>query len=120
MEKANKYLVRNIEIELIKRGWSVSDLSRVAGLSQSGTYKIVHGERWPSPDNLDRIASALNATVSQLLADPDGTPTLDARKLALIAKVAALNETEVGLLEDAMSAIEDTRDPVTPGKASIG
>ena len=70
ISRINQLLVDNVERQLVKRGWKVPQLAKATGLSASGLYGVVDGSRWPGPDNLDRIARALEVSVAELLTDP--------------------------------------------------
>lgn len=69
LEKSQEILIRNIGRRLETLGWKAKDLSKASGLSLQWAYAIIKGERWPGPDNLDRLAKALGVNVADLFVD---------------------------------------------------
>ena len=52
---------------------SLLDLSAKVGISKTSLSQIVTGKQKPSLDTLEKIASALNVSVSELFATPDSS-----------------------------------------------
>jgi transcriptional regulator with XRE-family HTH domain len=63
-------LVRNIEMMMSERGMTPAELTRRAGLNQTGIYDILH-RRVDSPklSTIKKIAGALEVSVIALLTD---------------------------------------------------
>lgn len=76
MEKVERLLTENLNSYLKRKNWDALKLSEETGITRSGIYKILKGERWPNADNLSRIAKALGVSVSNLFGPPSAvTPT---------------------------------------------
>lgn len=65
----NRYALRALRE---RSGLSLSDLARLAGISQPHLSNLERGHRRPSPATLRRLADALKVPVLALVADPDG------------------------------------------------
>lgn len=80
--KTQENLIKNLEALMSRRGWKPKDVADATGLSLQWVYNTIKGERFPGPDNLDRLAEAFNTTVSKLLSGDDqstaGISPLDA------------------------------------------
>lgn len=61
----------------LEKGWSQEHLAEAAGLSRDAVSRIERGDRQPSLDTLQRIADALEVSLSSLVAagkpSPSGT-----------------------------------------------
>jgi transcriptional regulator with XRE-family HTH domain len=71
LRKTNDILTGNIQREMLRNDLDYNGLAKATGLTRSGIYKIVKGLRWPTADNLDRIARALKRDVGWLFTDHD-------------------------------------------------
>lgn len=119
MEKTNQIFLANLEKRLAEMGWRIPDLAKATGLSASGLYSITSGRSFPSPDNIDRIATALGRPIWWLFSSGEPVkPTIDeavatllraleeAKKTAenpLVKKLLALPEDRLKLIEEAIS-----------------
>jgi transcriptional regulator with XRE-family HTH domain len=64
----NPHLVANLKHYLDERRVSMNELSRRAGLSQTGVYDIINSRaRSPRLETLEKLAEALDITVADLL-----------------------------------------------------
>ena len=70
MEKLREIFLKNIVSEAKRQKLKYKDVADRAGLSRSGIYKIMQGQREPGFDNIDRIAKALGISPHSLLMDP--------------------------------------------------
>lgn len=75
LNKTVKLVTDRLKHALKVRGWDAQELSDATGISRSGLYNILRGDRWPSADNLDRIVDALEMPLWQLVYDGDPNAT---------------------------------------------
>ncbi len=75
MDIVTEILIGAIKRRMEELDWKVADLSRSSGISKPGLYGIVNGERYPGPDNLNRIATALGLPVWRLFMRPGEIPS---------------------------------------------
>jgi transcriptional regulator with XRE-family HTH domain len=68
-------LRKNVRREREARGWSMSELARVAGLRPSTVYRLETGSQPPRLDSLIAIADALGLAVCDLIADGASRPS---------------------------------------------
>lgn len=71
--KALDVVATRIRILRLEKGWSQEHLAEAAGLSRDAISRIERGDRQPSLDTLQRIANALEVTLSSLV-DPAKPP----------------------------------------------
>lgn len=69
----NPYALRVIRE---RSGLGVSDLARLAGLSQPHLSNMENGKRRTTPPTVRRLAEALQVPMLALLADPPGPPEI--------------------------------------------
>ena len=53
-----------------EKGVKVMDLSTMIGVSQTNTSNIINGKVNPSLETLEKIASALNVSITELFEEP--------------------------------------------------
>lgn len=105
-----------LKAELDARKWKVPDLARESGIPASTLYEIWNRDAWPQPDNLLKIATGLGVTVASLVSEGHlvthnqaleivSESVALAQKLgpALVARLTAMNETQIAALETALS-----------------
>lgn len=64
----NPHLIENLRHHLDRKGISMNELSRQSGLGQTGIYDIINSRSGsPTLKTLEKIASALETTVADLL-----------------------------------------------------
>ncbi len=80
MERLREIFLKNIVSEAEKQRLDYKDVADRAGLSRSGIYKIMNGQREPGFDNIDRIAIALGVSPHSLLLEPGKAPRITARE----------------------------------------
>ena len=68
-EKIRQILARNIKTYREHRLWSQADLAANSDISVPFLSEIERGNKWPFPDTLGRIASALNLQIHELFQD---------------------------------------------------
>jgi transcriptional regulator with XRE-family HTH domain len=67
--KARNMFARNLKEIRAKRGLSQEELADIAGLHRTYVGSVERGERNISIDNMERLASALNVQIQDLLND---------------------------------------------------
>lgn len=82
LDSISEIFVKNLDSLLKSRGWKDADLAKEIGRSRSGTYKIIKGIAWPSPDAIDRIAKAFSIDVYELFVDHENPKEMTAKKAA--------------------------------------
>ena len=58
---------RRLYEHMRSKGWNQSQLARYAGMGRDNVSQYVRGRSYPSPDNLAKLASALQTTPKELL-----------------------------------------------------
>lgn len=86
-----------------RRGVDYKALAEASGLTRSGIYKIVEGLRWPSPDNLDRIAEALGLEPADLIRPED--ESIPEVKRQLMALIRGMDENEAAWALEALDVL---------------
>ena len=72
MAKCVEYLGKNLKRLISQSGLSQARLAEIAGISTAYLSQVIHGKNeGPNLDTLERIAEALNTTVSDLFMDPE-------------------------------------------------
>jgi len=69
MAMDTKRLAETVRAARERKGWSVRDLARAAGVGSTTVSQIEAGERAPRVDSLAAIADALMTTVGELLGE---------------------------------------------------
>ena len=64
--KIQHILAKNVKSRRERMNISQTELGNRVGLSLSGIQKIERGDRWPSPDNVEKIANALGVPATAL------------------------------------------------------
>jgi len=59
---------QNIQAILEVRGWTIQDLSDHCGIDRGNLSKIIHQKQRVTLDRAERIANALQVTLSELVA----------------------------------------------------
>ncbi len=72
--KIRKIFARNLREIRIKQGLSQEELADIAGLHRTYVGSVERGERNISIDNMERLASALNINIQDLLIDDQQPP----------------------------------------------
>ena len=67
--KARKIFARKLKEFRVKKGLSQEELADIAGLHRTYVGSVERGERNISIDNMERLASALDISVQELLND---------------------------------------------------
>lgn len=67
LDKLRELFIFNIKRQAQIKGMTYADIADRSGLSRSGFYKIIQGDREPGFDNIDRIAAALGVHPCVLL-----------------------------------------------------
>jgi len=62
-------LAKNVKLYRSRRNWSQADLAEDANISITFLSDIERGKKWPHPDTLSNIASALDINVFELFKD---------------------------------------------------
>lgn len=65
--ESRKIFARNLKETRVKQGLSQEELADIAGLHRTYVGSVERGERNISIDNMERLASALNITIQDLL-----------------------------------------------------
>ena len=65
--ESRKIFARNLKEARVKQGLSQEELADIAGLHRTYVGSVERGERNISIDNMERLASALNITIQDLL-----------------------------------------------------
>jgi transcriptional regulator with XRE-family HTH domain len=92
LEKTQAIFLSNLKRLLEIKRVSVLELSKRSGITRSGLYKILDGQRWPSSANLDRICSALGITPGDLFGPPQAKPDLGIPRDLLSRLISASDE----------------------------
>lgn len=107
-----KFLISNIEAELKRLQWELTDLARVTKITRSGLYKIVKGQRWPGPDNLERIAAAFGRSPGWLLSDHTKEPRAEESPTAeMLARSNVEKDRRIADLERELAAAKAALGP---------
>ena len=70
MGNIREIFISNVRKEAKRRGIKIKQLADLAGVSQSGLYKIMQKNREPGFDTVEILAEALGVTPESLLVDP--------------------------------------------------
>jgi len=70
VDTAEKNLSDNLKMHMALRGLSTQQVADLAELSYQAVYHVLNQERWPSAENLTRLARAVRSTPAALLAEP--------------------------------------------------
>jgi len=65
---------RNIKLARLKNSISQEELAYLSGMHRTYIGSVERGERNISIDNMERLANALNLTISELLNDNQTSP----------------------------------------------
>lgn len=65
--ESRQIFARNLKETRVKQGLSQEELADIAGLHRTYVGSVERGERNISIDNMERLASALNITIQDLL-----------------------------------------------------
>jgi transcriptional regulator with XRE-family HTH domain len=79
------------------KGWSLTDLSKRAGISRSYLAQIESGESIPTQNKIVQLANALGALPSHLLGEDSDNVTIP-ESLREFAKAANLGSAEIQML----------------------
>lgn len=100
-----KILIVNVNALMHSAGWKAKDLAKATGISLQGVYNIIKGERFPGPDNLDRIAKALNCSVSDLFRTKEDERDYSKIPSSLLVKIAPFSPQHFVALERFVDAL---------------
>jgi transcriptional regulator with XRE-family HTH domain len=81
LDKIQEKFLENLQRRLNALDWNVPELSARSGISVPYLYKIMNGERWPSPPYLAKIAETLKIQVSVLFDEKKPVTAPDVRPL---------------------------------------
>lgn len=96
MTKSWKILINALDDLKEKKGISSRDIAEKSGIAEQTISRYRTGVSEPSLTNIDRIAQALDMTISQLLADPLTSP----RSHTIVDCLIELSRLFQGLQED--------------------
>ena len=100
--------------ELLARGLSPADLSRLSGKAQAVISRILNNERKPAPETLEAIARALKLPPALVfekagLLPPDATADLSPIKRALIHLIGQSEDEDVEVAMKLLESLEERR-----------
>ena len=90
-------LGENLRAAAERRGLSLRELSRLAGVGEAQVYRAVRGKAWPSPAWLAKVAKALDTTSDDLLSGLDASPNVGTLGVRKVPMDPILKETEFKL-----------------------
>ena len=93
-----------IEQLRIERGWSVNELAKRSGLTQSTLSSQYSKNYNPTISTLESICAGFGITITQFFADGDEAVLLTERQKAMLSKWDALSEAQ----KDALLKFLDT------------
>lgn len=88
MDKAQDLLLKNLEKLLAEKRVTVLELAKRSGITRSGVYKILNGERWPSSANLDRLSKALGTDIEYLFQGLDSGTAPAATDAEILSRIS--------------------------------
>lgn len=101
-ERTRDIFVRNLRYFRQQRNFSQERLSRIAGMSKNCVNQIECRRAFPSPETIDRMATALCVTPAQLFGEAESPQNIMAARTDSL--VAALSERVRERLQDDIRA----------------
>jgi transcriptional regulator with XRE-family HTH domain len=108
VDKSNEILINNLKAEMKRLNWEYEDVAKASGLTRSGIYKIVKGQRWPGADNLDRLTNAFKRPHGWLLQDHTSVVPQAPQKQTREQLLLTLFEEALKLDDDGLSLVLET------------